>query len=139
MNFDILIICAISLNCYSVVGNNLATIFSSLQLRKKILRTITWGLGQKNNMVTKTASSRKRKFSDYGVVFFIDRSLFQIIRPFFFRGRFDYLTTVPKGILFQSREITASRDVTMASSYLNKSHSFSALVKLNKCCNCNKF
>ena len=64
-----------SLNYYSVVENGPAATSPSLLLRNKILRTST-----KSNIVAKTASSRKRKFSYYGAVFYIDRSLFQIIR-----------------------------------------------------------
>ena len=67
-----------SLNYYSVVENGPAAISLSLLLRNKILRTST-----KSNIVAKTASSRKRKFSYYGAVFYIDRSLFQIIWLFF--------------------------------------------------------
>ena len=72
-----------SLNYYSVVENRIAAIFSSLLL------TSSWGLGQKSNIVAKTAFSRKWKFFYYGAVLYIGRSLFQIIRGFF-RRWFDY-------------------------------------------------
>ena len=81
-----------SLNYYSVAENGVAAISSSLLLRNKILTTSTWGLGQKNIIVAKTASSRKRKFSYYGAVFYIDMSRFQTFRLFFFE---EGLTIVP--------------------------------------------